>query len=448
MSEKQLKAILRKFLRGVAKVPEESSAAAGPRYPTYESIIPVDLLTEKMKKLDHTWLCLEGDTCKEYNAILENLTHDRSTEYLKDKEVKNKMWYQLCDVWVNRVEYRDAMRLNIRIDQFIEDVCKPLKRYHVVYRVCSLEIENAPIVIGDFGITGFNALELVECGMAESSGRYKELALHFDGATVMRVEEEGTGLDQVFQRATSKARMNINMLRTILTENRFVHDENLLFDLSDRAFIIDTSTNEIVSSRWTRHRDAWGMHLGKDIIESCGPAFAVAEGIEKLPTKIKVAALRAINWIGNAIREEELDLKVIYLCSALECLLTTRDDRMKGERIAYRMVLLSAVQKEHFLNPSKILWIYKLRSKVIHGSDMFLMTKSHYNTMLLAARWTLFGFVKLAQSAAVANLSNLFDILRSSEEASELVTWLDQSHDPEARDISSALRDDMHPTTE
>ncbi len=50
--------------------------------------------------------------------------------------------------------------------------------------------------------------------------------------------------------------------------------------------------------------------------------------------------IRALEWIGESIKRESLDDKIVDICTALETWLVIKSDQIKGEAIAMRMMLL------------------------------------------------------------------------------------------------------------
>ena len=107
------------------------------------------------------------------------------------------------------------------------------------------------------------------------------------------------------------------------------------------------------------------------------------------------------------MRDRDYDDKIIALCAAMESLLTVRSDKMKGETLAYRLVLLNSFLERPFLNPFKLLWIYELRSKVIHGSSLNEATKAEYGTLRRVTRDTISNFISVAEAQNVKSVHAL-----------------------------------------
>ena len=95
---------------------------------------------------------------------------------------------------------------------------------------------------------------------------------------------------------------------------------------------------------------------------------------------IRDTFIRAMEWIGDSITREHPDSKIVDLCTALETLLATEQDKKKGELIALRMTLLCALLGQLFFSPSQLLEIYIKRSKIVHGSQRDICTDTDYVT--------------------------------------------------------------------
>lgn len=164
---------------------------------------------------------------------------------------------------------------------------------------------------------------------------------------------------------------------------------------------------KLVATQWFPKRRPYGFRFSnelKDNLDACNAHFL---SITQFPNKLKTAIKRAIFWFGKAMRDRDYDDKIIALCAAMESLLTVRSDKMKGETLAYRLVLLNSFLERPFLNPFKLLWIYELRSKVIHGSSLNEATKAEYGTLRRVTRDTISNFISVAEAQNVKSVHAL-----------------------------------------
>jgi hypothetical protein len=68
------------------------------------------------------------------------------------------------------------------------------------------------------------------------------------------------------------------------------------------------------------------------LVEHVGEANKDFLLIRKFPPNLKDLIERTLHWIGLSISEVDPDIKISFLCTALETLLTTKDDKRKGEK--------------------------------------------------------------------------------------------------------------------
>jgi len=73
---------------------------------------------------------------------------------------------------------------------------------------------------------------------------------------------------------------------------------------------------------------------------------------------------------------DELDDKVVDICTALETLLATKDDLRKGECIALRTTLLNTKLNKPFFEPVNVMDLYLKRPDIVHGSARKVCTES------------------------------------------------------------------------
>ena len=169
--------------------------------------------------------------------------------------------------------------------------------------------------------------------------------------------------------------------------------------------------------------------------------------IKKCPLNIQELIERTLHWIGLSISELDDDIKISYLCTALETLLTTKDDALKGGRIAYRGYLLGQeVASEDYYMPQRVLRVYELRSTIVHGSDIGIATEKDYWLMLDYTQATLQNFIQVVAEHKLTKPTKIFAKLLQSRHVSPLLEWLDQEFDDKYSEmIAESLRKDLVP---
>ena len=141
------------------------------------------------------------------------------------------------------------------------------------------------------------------------------------------------------KRVRIKATRRLRVLQNYLKEE-LIHDEQLLFELSREYAVRKETTGKVIS---------WGLDNKNSPIEYDYPEFLLehlAEAnedfghVKQFPPNLQDLIERTLHWIGLSISEVDPDIKISFLCTALETLLTTKADGLKGEKIAYRGYLL------------------------------------------------------------------------------------------------------------
>jgi hypothetical protein len=140
-------------------------------------------------------------------------------------------------------------------------------------------------------------------------------------------------------------------------------------------------------------------------------------------------------------------LKVAFLCTAFETLLTSKQDGRKGERIAFRTALLARHFKESIAHPRHVLQLYLLRNDVVHGTRMGIAAENEYFSLLYLIRETLDFYVRLVHRRRIQKQSDLFQVLLKSRFSNELRIWLRHYQDSNSLEVLKVLEADMMVTT-
>ena len=110
---------------------------------------------------------------------------------------------------------------------------------------------------------------------------------------------------------------------------------------------------------------------------------------------LRDALFRSIEWVGVSLTRENYDHKIVDLFTAMEAVLTTKDDGRKGEAIAIRLMLLSMVLNVVLVDPQWILVLYDLRSRVIHGAALGVSGENDVMRLRPLAERVLLGVIEL-----------------------------------------------------
>jgi hypothetical protein len=430
--------MLRTLLKKVLQADQPDWAKVNPLSPVMAGVVPEDLWTEEMREAQCASVVLWGETCQAFGQAMEQLRADQETEYLSDKELKERLWRLVSEVAVKEGEYRNDQKLNAEIREFQQDICKPLEDCEVLIQVQNLDAGNEVITLGDCTLSKFDRDQLVAWGLDPTIGDLAKLLNQFAGATLITISESGNHSGLILDRARQKAAQRLRMLQATLSRHRLLQDENLLFGLSETAVLRKLNDPSSTNWGWRSRRRAFGLKWTAALTKALSASEDEHRVLAASPT-LRDAVERAMHWIGEAIYEETPDKKVLALCTALEALLTSRADRLKGEAIAYRIILLNSILNQGFLDPSKILWIYILRSKVTHGSSLDEATMSDYYTLRMATTETLASVLRLIAQKNIHTPSQLFATLEESEFTEPCREWLQARGDERSREILAAL---------
>ena len=246
----------------------------------------------------------------------------------------------------------------------------------------------------------------------------------FENQSVIVIDERGNNLSEVVKRARIKATRRLRILQNYL-KVEFIHDKQLFFELSREYAIKKEAGSAIIGT---------GMHNKNRAIQYDYPEFLVEKAeecntdfllIKRFPLKLRNLIERALHWIGLSISEVDPDIKISFLCTALETLLTTKADKMKGEKIAYRGYLLGMeINSSNYFVPQKVLHVYELRSTVVHGSDINVALESDYWFMLDFAQTTFKHFIEFASTNSITRQSQIYTKLLKCKHIHPFLTWL------------------------
>jgi len=416
--------------------------------------IPNELLSEEMKKDQITSFVLTDEEVILLDESFNKLRKDSKTEYLKDSELKNRLWYLVCEIWIKRKEFKNSNELKTKIHSFVEDICKPLKDYEVLFKIHNMDANLEEVFFWDCKITKYDKTSLINWGFQEKKFYIRKIN-DFENQNLIIVSEKGNNSAEVTKRARVKANKRLRTLQTYLKEG-YIHDFQLKFEISEEYAIKEIGNTKIIGTGFNRINSPLNYDYTNLIIENAEKANEDYLLIKKFPSPIQDMLERTLYWIGLSISEIEIDIKIAFLCTALETLLTTQDDGRKGERIAYRGYLLAmeAGSDNLYSQPQNILRVYDLRSKVVHGSYFGIATNEDYRYLLQFTKRTFKNFIIFANINNLNRQSKIYKKLLESKHLIPLLSWLDSFWEREykknkmvqfqnhSRDISKFLKED------
>ncbi|MEA2000006.1 MAG: HEPN domain-containing protein [Euryarchaeota archaeon] len=314
-----------------------------------------------------------------------------------------------------------------KINEFLSSMLRPLEKYEVLIPILYLDVNALEIKIGDVTIKKFDELALQDWGIP--SDVFRETA----NKTMAIIPEKGNNQKLICDRARRKADFIIRILQVSLSTDLYTRDENLLFKQEEYSFYRKRDTPSSVMRQWPSRYEFPPLvideRLEKHINNFLGNISDILEE-KKYTLKLRKRFERALIWIGRSIEEKDPDIKIINLSTALETILTDKSDKKKGETLAYRMLLLNAHVKRPFIDPAKVLWIYELRSDIIHGSRIGIASNHEYSTMKFVTIETLRYSLELIHKLGLKDHKNFIKAIKSYNGSEKyLFSWDDVHND-------------------
>ena len=373
-----------------------------------------------------------------YYDSFEKLRTDDRTEYLRENELKDKLDILIWEVWLDDSERNNEKFFENKIEEFLEDIFKPLEEYEIIFKINNLKIEKE-VTLWDCLIKNFSKEELIIEGF-DKNGLYE--ISDFENKTLIFVKEVGNNNSLIIERARKKANFAIKILQSYLSEMRLILNDQLLFSLSTDYVVRKTSDSRLKGG-WKRNFSPILFDNENAFAKFTDKANDHYKKIYSFNSEVKNAIERVFYWIGKSVSEPDFDIKLTLLFTALETLLTTKRDGLKGERISYRVALLSSVFDKAYIHPAEILTMYKMRNDIIHGSKVEIVSKNECLELMCIVRETLDFYIKFAEKFSAKNPSDVINKLIKSQHSEKLQKWLTQFSDENSKEIAKILLEDI-----
>lgn len=282
-------------------------------------------------------LSFSGNAKRFYLQSYGELRKDRRTEHLEGRKLNERLSRLILQLLEHKEKFKSPSSLTDRIIDFLEEVIKPEENYQILFKVHNLNAKIDETKFWDCIIANYDKEQLTAWGFDPEKNFVVDPEA-FEDQNVIVVSEKGSNIAEVIKRARVKATRRLRVLQNYL-KVEFIHDEQLVFKLSNEYAIKRETDSRVFDGADYRH-NAIEYDYPKFLVEHIGEANRDFLAMESFPPNLKSLVERALHWIGLSISEVDPDIKIAFLCTALETLLTTKSDRMKGEKIAYRGYLL------------------------------------------------------------------------------------------------------------
>jgi hypothetical protein len=388
---------------------------------------------------------LKGDLSNSYYDTLSALRRVRELEYLKDPELEDIFWGLTCWIILNRDKLRKNLLDSKSIaEQFVSRYIKNLDTYNVLVPIENLDLKGEKVKIGEVYVKKFDKIELGEYAWDEGAkGFIDKLA----GKTFALVTEHGNNFDLVCRRAKEQAAFTVRVLQVSLKTDMRIKDQYAYLTIGDSVIVKKIGTPLNQGGRQTDRSDKprcleINKERGDKIREFITSISAILEE-DKISEPLRKIFSRAIIWIGQSIDDKDYDMKIIKLSIALESILTTRDDRLKGEALAYRLMILYSIQGKNFADLRNILHIYEIRSDIVHKGEKDVSSDVEYCTMRDVATEALLQTLSIILEQKINDINGFKNFLESHEERAVVDRWLEKQTDKNSDKIKKWVKNNF-----
>ncbi len=386
------------------------------------------------------------DETRLYQDCCHALAAEPELEHLvigrkKEREVEQPLWELVCDLFVNREKYKDSGRRNERLRVFVSEITVPHEDYEVIFNVDHLSMDEGELAVGCVTFFRLDDQRALAWGVPEYL-----LEGSVAGKTVGRVRVRAGSSKTAVPRAKEKIDSALSVLRVCGAPMRLIHDSQLQQRRGQHHAVKKLSRSDgCPLGGWERGLEPFDLELQGAILDHFSEEMARLQPIldGAMPRALNDRLLRALEWVSASITRERDDDKVVDLCTALEALLTTQDDRRKGEALALRVLLvgMAAERGGLLLHPLQVLHLYELRSKIVHGSARNVCEKRHYRLLRYVVLDAMQDVITVATSNQnVTTVSKLIIELQQKARLQEAIAWLKQTCIDDAKESKGLIK--------
>ena len=388
-------------------------------------------------------MALFDEQAKLYQEALASLEEDQAVEHLTHANLRDALASFVVNLETDKEQITGRRARSERIDQFVSEIVRPLSTYEVAFSIDNITLDAEPLRFGNVEFREFS-LELAEdWGIVKFQSELHDIYGDIIGKPVGIVTVEAGTVEKAFERAEDILNRALHVLRVSIGSFRpsLIYDKQL-FQRRGHLRAMRQLQPEPKLWRGVKHPSApIHIELSGALLESTRDFTAqlnpVFDGDGTMKPRLQDALLRSLEWIGTSITREDYDHKVVDLCAALEAVLTTKDDRRKGEAVALRVMLLAMALGKGFRHPGQLHRLYVLRSNVVHGAALGECGRSDYETLRYIAEETVLNVIELNDTQGP--LARPIDVVRHLETLVRLAkttSWLDHETDDNTKEVA------------
>lgn len=440
----------RKALRSFAAIVVQESKYPTDFHPGPWLAIPKNLLSEAIQAGFDPRTCLTFDT-QEIVAVYEArnaLRSDPALDHLSGSDIHGYIQEFAWQVKIDQVRTSKAESRHSVTKRFIEYLEAPIQEYTILHVITELEVSDDPWMIGKVTIRRASQQDVDRWHSDKRNWTQKIVV----GSTIS-ICSVIAGSPQVAERkAAVMVDEALDVIRLSVAQFGFrIWDNELRFHRLPKYYAMRKGDEAatFTSSSYSNRRHSLPLKNG-ELSEFCKRNMELISAIwgNRIQSGLRDDFVRSIRWIGKSIANDDMDQKVIGLCTALECLLSDRSSGLKSIDICRRTMSLGELTEQGFLHPATIIDLYNLRSLVVHGSRFGISDEGDYRALLEVA----IDIVKQALHIVISNArittkKHLFQILDHPTRLTPCLEWCERNNHPAFEDLIKDLKSriDDHP---
>ena len=392
-------------------------------------------------------LFLVGKQARLYQEALQALEDDEAVEHLTRPTLDEALFALVRGLDPSQSGKPNQSAIRQKVNDFFSDLVVPPTHYEVAFSIENIKLNAGPLTIGDVDFRTFTEELAQKWEFGKARGHFRDALSRIIGLPVGIVAAEGRSAWKAAERAESSFERSLNTLRVCVGSFPVakILDRQLLQRQGQFRVMREASPDpKLISTGGGLITDPLNlvltpriMNSTNDFVSKLAPLYdGTAQG------RFRDALLRGIDWIGVSITRQNHDHKIVDLCTALEAVLTTMDDRRKGEAIALRSWLLSVVLEQPIIDPHEVHSLYELRSRVVHGAALGVCGENDYIKLRSLAERVLLQVLQLNEDSGPFHRP--IDLIRCLEKRDRLekaLVWLNNWPDKATQAVATYTRE-------
>jgi len=380
----------------------------------YGESIPPDLLDINSAADGMLWLI--GSAADQYWQCLRRLLRegeDGELEHLPQRDIQRSFWRLVCNTWLVRATVRPPS-LSATVEGFIAAHRRPQEAWEVLWEINDLTTEES-FTVADVEFFAFEGAA-AERWRRPQGHLWREVEEAFLGRTFARATVQAGTKEKALLRGKAVIDDALNLLRVVLTGANLIPDQQLLQQRGLHYYAGISNDPKSSHAGGQRGFEPYSLGIGGELRNFLRERVAdleIAFDRRRSP-KLREPILRSLLWVGSSIAREDLDDKVVDLCTALECVLSLKGDVRKAEAMAVRYMLLGIAIDEHsyVVHPLDIYHLYLLRNDIIHGSARRVCGKKDNDDLQYVALDAITRVTRVVADQPLLNrMSKVFDYI-------------------------------------